>query len=50
MLKGVAALTRKPVGGLSSLGRGNLIPGITMACGRCTLSREDTTKGKAVLQ
>lgn len=44
MLKGVAALTGNPRGGPSSLGGVNLIPGINMACGRCTLSREDTTK------
>lgn len=50
MLKGVAVLTGKAVGGPRGLGGGNLIPTINMAGGRCTLSREDTTKwGKIVL-
>lgn len=44
MLKGAAVLTRKAVGGPGGLGRGNLIPTISVAGGRCTLSREDTTK------
>lgn len=51
MLKAVAALTGKPLGGPSSLGGANLIPGVNKALWQVhTVKSRHNKVGKAVLQ